>query len=260
MQARAHRIAHTPRIDRRPSGTRPALRMAHGLCHGNPYPRHISRHPSALDKRRHARRHGPTHAQAGSAPRGGHHASTFHGQHPMGHAARGRRCRHCVGGHATHRPRRPQAIVLRGHRRRVRRRMASGRADCLPHRQCLGQQQRGRRGSELHDRAGHDPPTCTGSGRQYQRASAHRRRLRLREQQGAGRRRRNRRPLVGRRRYGNRRTLDGLRRRHHARPLPQQQIGPRHHAGTSSCDQQRDGTTLHEQQLAGPRSSARQIA
>ncbi len=260
MQARARRIADTPPIDLRPSGTGAALRTVHGLCHGNPYPRHISRHPSALDTRRHARRHGPTRAQTGSAPRGGHHASTFHGQHSMGHAAGQRGCRHCARGHTTHRTRRPQAILLRRHRHRVRRCMASGCADWLPHRQCLGQQQRRRRGSELHDRAGHHPAACAGGGRQHQRAGDHRRRLRLCEQQGPGGRWRNRRPLAGRRRYGNRRTLDGLRRCHHARPVSRQLAGPCHDTRPRASVQQRDSAPVHEQQRASPGSGTRQVA
>jgi hypothetical protein len=130
-------------------------------------------------------RHGPTRAQTGAAPRGGHHASSFHGQHSMGHAACRRGCRHRARRRAGNRACGTPAIVLCRHRGRLRRRMAPRRGGRMPYGQCVGQQQRGRGGSEPHDRAGHDPAALAGGCRQHQRTGADWRRLRFRKRQGS---------------------------------------------------------------------------
>jgi|GEM_PF-2325787 hypothetical protein len=197
------------------------------------------------------RRHGPTRAQTGAAPRGGHHASTLHGQHSMGHAARRRGCRCRACGHAQDCARRSSAIVLRRHRHRVRRQVAPRRRGRLPHRQRVGRQQRGWRRSQPADRTRDHPAARADGGRQHQRAGADRRRLRFREQPGPGWRRRDRRPLDRRRGQGNCRPLDGLRRPHHAQPLPRQRPGrPRHDARTGVDAQQRHGAAFHQQRGA----------
>ncbi|CAJ0688872.1 hypothetical protein R11007_01112 [Ralstonia holmesii] len=140
--------------------------------------------------------------------------------------------------------------MLCGHRRRLRRRLASGRGGRLPHGQHLGQQQRDRRRSEPDGRARHHPAACAGGGGQHERAGTHWWRLRLCEQQGAGGRRSHGRPLARWRRHGNRRTLDSLRRREHAGPVSQQFASRRPGTSRNHADEQQRRTATHRQQHA----------
>ncbi|CAJ0733981.1 hypothetical protein EPIRMAN_GEN20615_04310 [Ralstonia mannitolilytica] len=162
-----HRSFDTCTVSVRPMGSRDV----------DSYPRRISRHSSVLNPSARTSAIGPTRAQTGTAQRGGHHASTLHGQHSVDHAARRRGCRHRASRHARNGTRRSPAVMLRRHRRRIRRCVASGRRGGLPHGERIGQQQCGRCGNQPDGCARDDPAARAGRRRQHERAGTHRRRL-----------------------------------------------------------------------------------